>query len=91
MFLYGIIMLILCISKVFTGYGENGDGKIPYPFLDVYHRNIFVCIFSGIFIFGFGFGIGFLLDFLNKKCQNIICPYNYLNKEDVNKVIELVE
>ena len=49
MFLYGIIMLILCICKVFTGYGENGDGKIPYPFLDVYHQNIFVCIFSGLF------------------------------------------
>ena len=90
MITYGFIMLILCLCKVFTGYGEEGDGNIPYPFLDVYHQNVFVPLFSAIFIVVFGFGIGYLLDFLNKKCENLIYPYNYLKEAEVNQVMELV-
>jgi hypothetical protein len=91
MFIYGLTMLFLCIFKVFTGYGKEGDGRIPYPFLDVYHRNIIFCLFSIIFIIAFGFGIGFLFDFINKKCENLIYPY--LLKEDneeVNQIMEMV-
>ena len=87
---YGFIMFILCLCKVFTGYGEVGDGNIPYPFLDIYHQNVFLCIISALFIFSFGFGLGFLLDFLNKKCENIVYPYNYLKDVEVNQVMELV-
>ena len=90
MLTYGLIMLILCFFKVFTGYGEEGDGNIPYPFLDIYHQNAFVCLFSAIFIFGLGFGFGFLLDFLNKISENLIYPYNYLKEAEVNQIMELV-
>jgi hypothetical protein len=89
MIVYGFIMLILCLCKVFTGYGEEGDGNIPYPFFDIYHQNVFLPIMSTIFILGFGFGIGFLLDFLNKKCENIVYPYNYLKDVEVNQEMEL--
>jgi len=76
MCLYGVIMYILCGAKVFKSFDKkDGDGKIPYPFLDVYHQKWWFCAFVAIFIFAFGFGIGFLLDFLNKKCQNLIFPY----------------
>ena len=87
---YGIIMFTLCICKVFTGYGEEGDGNIPYPFLDIYHQNALLPLMSGVFIIVFGFGIGFLLDFLNKKCENIIYPYNYLKDVKANQEMELV-
>ena len=75
MFLYGITMFILCGAKVFLSFGDNGkdgdkDGKIPYPFFDIYHESWAFCTFVSIFIFAFGFGIGFLLDFLNKKFEN---------------------
>lgn len=78
MFIYGIIMFILCLAKVFKSFDkkvEGGDGKIPYPFLDVYHQHWLFCLSIAIFIFAFGFGIGFLLDFLNKKCENLVLPY----------------
>jgi hypothetical protein len=91
MLIYGLTMLFLCIFKVFTGYGKEGDGKIPYPFLDVYHRNIFFCLFSLIFIVAFGFGIGFLYDFLNKKCENLIYPYHFKeDNEEVKQIMEMV-
>jgi len=81
MCLYGVIMFILCGAKVFKSFNKDeGDGKIPYPFLDVYHQSWWFCTFCALFIFVFGFGIGFLLDFLNKKCQNLIFPY--AQKED---------
>lgn len=89
MLIYGLIMLFLCIFKVFTGYGKEGDGNIPYPFLDIYHRNIAFCLLSLIFIIVFGFGIGFLFDFINKKCENLIYPY--LFKEDDEEVKQIME
>ena len=79
MLIYGTIMFILCIAKVFKSFDkkiEGGDGKIPYPFFDVYHQHWLFCLLIAIFIFAFGFGIGFLLDFLNKKCEKIIPPYD---------------
>ena len=90
-FLYGIILFILCISKVFTSYDKKeGDGKVPYPFLDVYHQNWLFCAGCGIFIFVFGFGIGFLLDFLNKKCQKLILPYKFIiEREEVIEEIKV--
>ena len=82
MCLYGVIMFILCGAKVFKSFDPKvGDGKIPYPFLDVYHQTWYFCTFVALFIFVFGFGIGFLLDFLNKKCENLIFPY--APKEDI--------
>ena len=91
MVVYGLIMLILILTKVFTGYGLEGDGRIPYPFLDVYHKSFFLCFFSMIFIFCFGFVIGFLLDYLNKKCERLIYPYVFkVDNEEVNQVMELV-
>ena len=79
MCIYGVVMFILCIAKVFKSFDKNvegGDGKIPYPFLDVYHQHWLFCLGIAIFIFVFGFGIGFLLDFLNKKCEKLILPYD---------------
>ena len=91
MVVYGLTMLILVLTKVFTGYGLEGDGKIPYPFLDVYHRSFFLCFSSIIFIVCFGFGIGFFLDYINKKCERLIYPYVFkVDNEEVNQVMELV-
>ena len=91
MLIYGLIMFFLCIFKVFTGYGKEGDGKIPYPFLDIYHRNIIFCLFSLIFIVAFGFGIGMLFDFINKKCENLIYPYLFKeDNEEVKQIMEMV-
>lgn len=88
MLLYGVTMFILCGAKVFLSFGDNGkeedkdkDGKIPYPFFDIYHESWAFCTFVSIFIFAFGFGIGFLLDFLNKKLENKFFTRNQ-NKEN---------
>ena len=91
MCVYGTIMYILCAAKVFKSFGtkesEELDGKIPYPFFDVYHQHWFFCLGIAVFIFAFGFGIGFLLDFLNKKCVNLILPYEpkIITGEDDNE------
>lgn len=83
MTIYGVIMYILCASKVFLSFSKeikDGDGKIPYPFFDIYHESWYFCTFIGLLIFLFGFGIGILLDFLNKKFGNKIFPYD-INSE----------
>lgn len=87
---YGVIMYILCIAKVFKSFDkdvEGGDGKIPYPFLDVYHQHWAFCLFIALFIFVFGFGIGFLLDFLNKKCEKLLLPYNFMIDSEIQNNI----
>ena len=85
MFIYGTIMLILCGAKVFTSFDKSqGDGKIPYPFLDIYHQAWYYCTFIAIFIFAFGFGIGFLLEFLNKKFEKLIFPYDFSKDSQEN-------
>ena len=92
MFLYGATMLILCIAKVFKSFNrdiENGDGKIPYPFLDVYHEKWYFCAGIIIFIFIFGFGIGFLLDFLNKKCEKLILPASFIEECEKQEAINM--
>ena len=72
---YGITMYILCVAKVFTSFDKKeGDGKIPYPFFDVYHRPWYFCFFIALAIFLFGLGISVLFDFLNKKCEKLIFP-----------------
>lgn len=92
MCIYGVIMYILCICKVFKSFNkEEGDGKIPYPFFDVYHSSWYFCLFCAIFIFAFGFGIGFLLDFLNKKCGKLILPYNLSSKDEIGETATLDE
>ena len=86
MSIYGIIMYILCIAKVFTSFEkkDGGDGKIPYPFFDVYHQSWYFCFFIAIFIFIFGFGVSFLFDFINKKCEKLIFPYDS-SEVDINE------
>ena len=75
MLIYGTIMYILCGTKTFKSFDKNeGDGKVPYPFFDLYHQEWYFCFFIGLFIFCFGFGISFLFDFLNKKCEKLILP-----------------
>ena len=70
-------MFILCGAKVFTSYDINeGDGNIPYPFFDLYHQSWYFCFLIALIIFIFGFGISFLFDFLNKKCENLIFPFD---------------
>ena len=83
MIVYGVIMYILCGAKVFTSYNKDeGDAKIPYPFLDVYHQKWYSCLLVSIFIIIFGFGISFLFDFLNKKFEKLIFPYDSLKEEE---------
>ena len=83
MIIYGAIMYTLCCAKVFTSYyKEEGDAKIPYPFFDVYHKEWYFCFFIAIFIFIFGFGISFLFDFLNKKLEKLIFPYDLIEEEN---------
>jgi hypothetical protein len=86
MCIYGVLMFILCSAKVFKSFDKNvegGDGKIPYPFLDVYHQHWLFCLGIAVFIFVFGFGIGFLLDFLNKKCEKLVWPYEFNRDSDI--------
>ena len=84
MCLYGTIMFILCGAKVFKSFDKkDGDGKIPYPFLDVYHQDWYFCTFIAIFIFIFGFGMSFLFDFLNKKFEKLLLPYDLIGEEDI--------
>ena len=86
MLVYGIIMYILCGAKVFTSYDEDeGDAKIPYPFLDVYHQKWYFCLLIAIFIIIFGFGISFLFDFLNKKLEKAIFPDDSLQEDNEDK------
>ena len=81
MIVYGIIMYILCVAKVFTSFDKKeGDGRIPYPFFDVYHQPWYFCFFIALFILIFGFGISALFDFLNKKCQKLIFPCESIEK-----------
>lgn len=92
MLIYGVTMLILCGAKVFISFEpEKGDGKIPYPFFDIYHQTWYYCTFCAIFIFAFGFGIGFLLEYLNKKCEKLILPYDFSSdshsQEKVNELL----
>ena len=87
MLVYGIIMYILCGAKVFTSYDEDkGDAKIPYPFLDVYHQKWYFCLLIAIFIIVFGFGMSFLFDFLNKKFEKLIFPYDSLQEDNEVKI-----
>ena len=75
MIAYGIIMYILCGAKAFTSFDKReGDGRIPYPFFDVYHQPWYFCLFVALFIIVFGFFISVLFDFLNKKSYNLIFP-----------------
>lgn len=47
MCIYGTIMFILCGAKVFKSFDKKeGDGKIPYPFFDVYHQAWYFCFLS---------------------------------------------
>ena len=81
MVVYGVIMYILCGTKVFTSFDRaEGDGRIPYPFFDIYHQTWYFCLLIAIFIFVFGFGISVLFDFLNKKCEKCIFPYENIEK-----------
>ena len=51
MLIYGTILYILCGAKAFTSFDKkDGDGKIPYPFFDVYHQDWYFCFFIAIFI-----------------------------------------
>ena len=44
MLVYGLIMIILCGTKVFTSFDKKeGDGRIPYPFFDFYHQSWYFC------------------------------------------------
>ena len=82
MLIYGTTMFILCGTKVFKSFSkDDGDGKIPYPFFDVYHQEWYFCFFIALFIFILGFGSGILFDFLNKKCHNCILAYDVEEEE----------
>ena len=83
MAVYGLIMIILCGTKVFTSFDKKeGDGRIPYPFFDFYHQSWYFCFFILLFILVFGFGISVLFDFLNRKCEKLIFPYESKEKEE---------
>ena len=82
MSVYGLIMIILCGTKVFTSFDKKeGDGRIPYPFFDFYHQSWYFCFFILLFILVFGFGISVLFDFLNKKCEKLIFQYEPIEKK----------
>ena len=88
MLIYGTIMFILCGTKTFKSFDKTeGDGKIPYPFFDMYHQEWYFCFFIAIFIFCFGFGISFLFDFLNKKCEKLILPNESISIEEEQGII----
>jgi len=81
MIVYGVTMYILCVAKVFTSFDKKqGDGRIPYPFFDVYHQPWYFCFFIALFILVFGFGISVLFDFINKKSQKLIFPCESIEK-----------
>ena len=89
MSIYGITIYILAGTKVFTSYDKKeGDGKIPYPFFDVYHQDWYFCFFIAISIIVFGFGIGFLFNFLNKKFEKCLYP---IDSERDNEVVDGID
>ena len=89
MIVYGVIMYILCVAKVFTSFDKKqGDGRIPYPFFDVYHQPWYFCFFIALFILVFGFGISVLFDYLNKKCEKLIFPFEPKEKEGENGLMK---
>jgi len=89
MLVYGITIYILAASKVFTSYDKkDGDGKLPYPFFDVYHQDWYFCFFIAISIIVFGFGIGFLFNFLNKKFEKCLYP---IDSERDNEVVDGID
>jgi len=59
--LYGVITLLLVLTKVWVG------NDIPYPFLRVYDNPVWVSIFYFIAILGGGYGLSFLVYLWNKK------------------------
>ena len=89
MLVYGITIYILAASKVFTSYDKkDGDGKLPYPFFDVYHQDWYFCFFIAISIIVFGFSIGFLFNFLNKKFEKCLYP---IDSERDNEVVDGID
>ena len=102
MIVYGVIMYILCVAKVFTSFDKiqgdgripypfQGDGRIPYPFFDVYHQPWYFCFFIALFILVFGFGISVLFDFINKKSQKLIFPCESIEKIEEGLVTDDVQ
>ena len=89
MFTYGIILSILCASKAFTGYGDVGDGNIPYPFLDFYHQNPLISVFGVLFVLIIGFAFSVLLDFLNKKLDQKVLPYDFDEIKELKDIKEI--
>lgn len=63
----GIVAIILCVSKVWTGT------KIPYFFLDVYNNEIYLTVIYCIVILGGAFGLGILFNFLNEVIKKKLC------------------
>jgi hypothetical protein len=90
MFIYGVILTILCAAKAFTGYGDVGDGNIPYPFLDFYHQNPLISVFGVLFVLIIGFAFSVLLDFLNKKLDEKVLPYDFDEIKEMKEVVPYV-
>ena len=90
MFTYGVILTILCAAKAFTGYGDVGDGNIPYPFLDFYHQNPLISVFGVLFVLIIGFAFSVLLDFLNKKLDEKVLPYDFDEIKEMKEVVPYV-
>ena len=89
---YGVIMYILCVAKVFTSFDKSqGDGRIPYPFFDVYLQPWYFCFFIALFILVFGFGISVLFDFINKKSQKLIFPCESIEKIEEGSIRDDVQ
>ena len=89
MLVYGLIMIILCGTKVLTSFDKKeGDGRIPYPFFDFYHQSWYFCFFIILSILVFGFGISVLFDYLNKKCEKLIFPFEPKEKEGENGLMK---
>jgi hypothetical protein len=83
-------LTILCKAKAFTGYGDVGDGNIPYPFLDFYHQNPLISVFGVLFVLIIGFAFSVLLDFLNKKLYEKVLPYDFDEIKQMKEVAPYV-
>lgn len=78
--LYGVIAIILCLTKVWT------NELIPYPFLDIYNNPIWMTLLYAIGIIGGSFFVSILFNFSADK----LFIFKKTAKEKRNILVSLI-
>ncbi len=87
--IYTGIMISLSGANVFTSFDKKeGDGKIPYPFFDFYHRHLFFCLAFILSIIIFGCASGIFLEYLHNLIEYIGKPREVEKKEEEKQLVK---